>query len=84
MYDNLSFRISPIYLPYPMGKKISDKDDHICELVKFIYSENATKVCEISTVDLSYIVPVNGGDFAKFCGVLRINELYWQRHFILG
>ena len=39
------------------ARKISDKDDHICELVKFIYSENATKVCEISTVDLSYIVP---------------------------
>ena len=27
-------------------------------LVKFIYSEKATKFCEISTVDLSYVVPV--------------------------
>ena len=26
--------------------------------VKFIYSEKATKFCEISTVDLSYVVPV--------------------------
>ena len=26
--------------------------------VKFIYSEKATKICEISTVDLSYVVPV--------------------------
>ena len=26
--------------------------------LKLIYSENATKVCEISTVDLSYVVPV--------------------------
>ena len=26
--------------------------------LKFIYSEKATKFCEISTVDLSYIVPV--------------------------
>ena len=29
-----------------------------CVQVKFIYSEKATKVCEISTVDLSYVVPV--------------------------
>ena len=28
-----------------------------CVQVKFIYSEKATKVCEISTVDLSYVVP---------------------------
>ena len=28
------------------------------EHVKFIYSEKATKFCEISTVDLSYVVPV--------------------------
>ena len=28
------------------------------ELLKFIYSENATNFCEISTVDLSYVVTV--------------------------
>ena len=27
-------------------------------MVKFIYSEKATKFCKISTVDLSYVVPV--------------------------
>ena len=27
-------------------------------MLKFIYSEKATKYCEISTVDLSYVVPV--------------------------
>ena len=27
-------------------------------IVKFMYSENATKFCKISTVDLSYVVPV--------------------------
>ena len=27
-------------------------------LIKFIHSEKATKFCEISTVDLSYVVPV--------------------------
>ena len=26
--------------------------------IKFIYSDKATKFCEISTVDLSYVVPV--------------------------
>ena len=26
--------------------------------LKFMYSEKATKFCEISTVDLSYVVPV--------------------------
>jgi len=27
-------------------------------MLKFIYSEKATKFCEISIVDLSYVVPV--------------------------
>ena len=30
----------------------------VSKVVKFIYSEKAKKVCEISTVDLSYVVPV--------------------------
>ena len=29
-----------------------------CDKLKFIYSEKATKFCEISTVGLSYVVPV--------------------------
>ena len=36
--------------------------------VKFIYSEKATNFCEISTVDLSYVVctsQIYGGDFRK-------------------
>ena len=45
-----------------------------------IYYKKATKFCEISTVDLSYYVLSNNqiysGDFAKFCGLLRIYELY--------
>ena len=28
------------------------------DVLKIIYSEKATKFCEISTVDLSYVVPV--------------------------
>ena len=30
----------------------------MCLLLKFIYSEKATKFCEISTLVLSYVVPV--------------------------
>ena len=36
--------------------------------LKFIYSEKATKFCEISTVDLTvttYMGQIYGGDFAK-------------------
>ena len=49
----------------------------------FIYSEKTTKFFENSTVDLSYVVTVEstaGGDFAKFCGLLRIYGLY--RYFL--
>ena len=41
-------------------------------VVKFIYSEKTTKFCEIST---NYLTDIIGGDFAKFCGLLRIYEL---------
>ena len=50
------------------------------KILKFIYSEKATKFCEISTVDLSYVCSnckIYGGDFAKVCGLLRIYELYF-------
>ena len=42
--------------------------------IKFIYSEKATNFCEICTVDWSY-GQIFGGDFSKFCGLLRIYEL---------
>ena len=46
--------------------------------LKYIYHEKVTKFCEFSTVDLSYVVTgqMYGGDFAKFCGLHRIYELY--------
>ena len=45
--------------------------------LKFIYSEKATKFCEISTEDLSLrsASQIYGGDFAKFCGLLKLYEL---------
>ena len=46
------------------------------EAVKFIYSDKATKFCEISTVDLTNIGQIYGGDFTKYCDLLRIYELY--------
>jgi hypothetical protein len=44
-------------------------------VVKFIYFEKATKFGEISTVIRYYIGQIKGGDFAIFCGLLRIYEL---------
>ena len=45
--------------------------------LKFIYSEKATNFCKITTVDLTVTTlgQIYGGDFAKFCGLLRIYEL---------
>ena len=44
-----------------------------CELIKFIYSEKATKFCEISNLLLSVFTADKSkveGDFAKFYGFL--------------
>ena len=51
--------------------------------LKFIYSEKTTKFCEISTNYLSYLCTASqiiGGDFVKFCFLLRIYELYRYYH----
>ena len=49
------------------------------KVLKFIYSEKATKFCTISTVDLtgttldkSRLGQICGGEYAKFCGLLRM------------
>ena len=45
--------------------------------VKFIYSEKAIKICEITTIDLTvryYIEQIYGGDYPKICGLLRMYE----------
>ena len=44
-------------------------------LLKFIYSEKATKFCEIFTFVLCSASQKKGEDFAKFCGLLRTYEL---------
>ena len=41
-------------------------------LIKFIYSEKATKFCEIFTLLLSYVVPVR-----RFCKILWPSQNIW-------
>ena len=48
--------------------------------LKFIYSEKAKKFCEISTVDLSYVVPVKSTveilqNFVAFSEYMNFMEL---------
>ena len=66
--DSNCMATEPYFVPRPGSKG----------QLKFIYSEKATKFCEISTNYLTgstYIGQIIGGDFAKFCGFLRIYEL---------
>ena len=49
------------------------------ECLKFIYSEKATTFCEIFILLLTgtkYVGQKRGEDFAKFCGSLRMYELF--------
>ena len=54
------------------------------EEVKFIYSEKAKKFFKIST---NYLTgrkgQIIGGDFAKFCGLLRIYDRYCKNRDLL-
>ena len=57
---------------------------HPSVVIKFIYSENDTKVCEISTVDLSYVVTVKSTveisqKFLAFSEYMNFNCLYQRR-----
>ena len=52
------------------------------ELIKFIYFEKATKFCEISTVDLSYVVTVKFTvkilqSFVAFSEYINFNSQFW-------
>ena len=64
-------------------------------IVKFIYSENATKFCKIFTLLLNVCTVVKSKvkisqnftkNLPKFCGLLRINELYniHKKKMVLG
>ena len=53
--------------------------------VKFIHSEKASKFCEISTIDLSYVVPVKSTveisqSFLAFSEYMKFKE----KHLRLG
>ena len=44
--------------------------------VKFIYSEKATNFCEISTINLSYVVTVKSTRW-RFCKILWLSQNIW-------
>ena len=46
-------------------------------VLKFMFSKKATKIDEISTLDLTIFSnrQIQGGDFVKFCGLLKKHEL---------
>ena len=53
-------------------------------LLKFIYSEKATKFCEISTADLSYVVAVKSTveisqNFVAFSEYMNVRNSYKTR-----
>ena len=65
---NFKFFIDAYFLPYSIDiskllkiatrSKTSHFLEQIAKIIKFIYSENATTFCKISTVDLSYVLMV--------------------------
>ena len=55
-------------------------------LIKFIYSGKATKFCKISTVDLSYVVPVKSTveisqNIVAFSEYMSFNNMLLQKGF---
>ena len=57
--------------------KTSDKNrSEFLWLIKFMFSKKATKIDEIFTVDLADTTycQIDGKDFVKFCGLLRIYD----------
>ena len=55
--------------------------------LKFVYSENATHFCEISTIDLSYIVTVKSEisqNFVAFSEYMNFKTYTVFLDFILG
>ena len=56
----------------------------VAMLIQFIYSEKATKFCEISTVDLSYDVPVKSTvdisqNFVAFSEYMNFTEIHGKK-----
>ena len=52
-------------------------------IVKFLYSEKATKFCKISTLDLSYVVPVKSTvgisqTFVTFSEYMNFNKVSYK------
>ena len=62
-------------VPHQIGIRITSA---FLVSVKFIFSEKATKIEKIFTVDLivTTYCHIDGKDFLNFCGLLRKHELY--------
>ena len=71
------FKILPSNIDQQEEENSKPKAGKAAKVLKFIYSEKATKFCEVSTLLLSYAVPVKSKvDISQYCGLLRIHELY--------
>ena len=59
--------------------------EHNWKWLKFIYSEKATNFCEISTIDLSYVVPVKSTveiaqNFVAFSEYMNFTGQCWYEY----
>ena len=71
------FKILPSNVDQQEEENSKPKAGKAAKVLKFIYSEKATKFCEISTLLLSFVVPVKSKvEISQNCGRLRIYELY--------
>ena len=70
----------PPIAPRPQRSRFAKPNIHITAfiLVKFMYSEKAAKIFKIFPLLLTYVTPVKSKVkiSKKFCGLLRIYELY--------
>ena len=79
-YPDSKFVLSSHSEPSAVMPSISgdgDSPDHLTTVIKFVFSEKATKIDEIFTVDLTVCsrCQIDGEDFVKFGGLLRKHEL---------
>ena len=80
MYAFYCLAIAPLCVSYNTLCRVGNyfNSIHSCAklVVKLIYSEKATKVCEVSTLLLSYVVPIKSKVEISQNFVARIYKLY--------
>ena len=70
-----------MYIKVMRVRSVTFCDPFIQKILKFIYSEKATKFCEIATVSLSYVVPVKSTveisqNFVAFSEYMNFNIIW--------